>query len=60
MIELYIFPDDEIYDSENDKGPPSNKSDDYVLIDENTPMAVLTDQLTYSQAKEVLKRFFGE
>jgi len=60
MIEYYIYPDGEIYDSENDEGPPSNKSDDYITLDETVKVGELLDRFTYTEANKLLRRFFGE
>jgi len=55
-MELYVYPDMEIYDS--DEGVPSWKSDDYYTISSKTTMEDLT-RFTPEEARIIISAYLG-
>jgi hypothetical protein len=59
MYEIYVYPDMEIYDSENG-GVPSNKSDDYVTVSAHTTVAELDTHFTAVEIQKIFAYYAGQ
>ena len=58
MFEIYVYPDMEIYDSENG-GVPNNKSDDYFTVNSRTTIYDLDQHFSADQIVTIFKYYSG-